>query len=121
MKVIRHEDIEKDLKSLRRFPAPEISLEAWERLFCWKGLSETPAIDPFSGFGERKIYKGRVVPMQENVGKSKGYRVIFQMMNNDCCKVIVFSRHGIYRSEHDLITIIKSRITFPRGLPRGAL
>lgn len=110
MKIIRHEDIEKDLKNLRRFPTPRESLEAWERLFCWKGLSETPAIEAFSGFGECKIYKGRVVPMRENVGKSKGYRIIFQIISADCCKIIVFSRHGIYKSEQELITIVKNRI-----------
>lgn len=110
MEVIRHEGIEKDLKDLKRFPAPRESLEAWERLFCLKGLTETPAIDPFPGFGECKIYKVRVVPMQENLGKSKGYRVIFQLIDVDCCKIIVFSRHGIYNSEQDLINIIRSRL-----------
>ena len=78
MRTIRHEDIEKDIKKLRRFPAPRESLEAWERLFCYKGLSETTGIEAFPGFGECKIYKGRVVPMRENVGKSKGYRIVFQ-------------------------------------------
>jgi len=110
MKIVWHEDIKKDLKNLRRFPAPRESLEAWERLFCWKGLGETPAIEAFPGFGECKIYKGRVVPMRENVGKSKGYRIIFQMIDMDYCKIIVFSRHGIYNLEQDLITVIKSRI-----------
>ena len=110
MKIIRHGDIEKDFKKLRRFSAPRESLEAWERLFCWKGLGETPAIEAFPGFGECKIYKGRVVPMRENVGKSKGYRIIFQMVDANCCKIIVFSRHSIYKSEQDLITIVKNRI-----------
>jgi len=50
MRVIRHDDIEKDLRNLRRFSAPLESLEAWERLFCLKGLRETPAIDAFPGF-----------------------------------------------------------------------
>ena len=111
MKVIRHEDIEKDLKNLRRFPAPQESLEAWERLFCSKGSSETPAIDAFPGFGECKMYKGRVIALQENVGKAKGYRVIFQFIDENCYKIIVFSRHGIYNSEQNLIDIIKSRIS----------
>ena len=110
MKIIRHEDIKKDLKSLRRYPAPQESLEAWERLFCWKGLSETPAIEAFPGFGDHKIYKVRVVPMRENVGKSKGYRIVFQMVDINCCKIIVFSRHGIYKSEHELMTMAKNRI-----------
>jgi hypothetical protein len=110
MKIVWHKDIKKDLKNLRRFPTPRESLEAWERLFCWKGLGETPAVEAFPGFGEFKIYKGRVVPLRENVGKSKGYRIIFQMIDMDYCKIIVFSRHGIYNSEQDLITIIKNRI-----------
>ncbi len=110
MKIIRHEAIEKDIKDLKRFPAPRESLEAWERFFCFKGLSETPAIESFPGFGECKIYKGKVVAMKENVGKAKGYRVIFQMINAECYKIIVFSRHGIYSSEQELIGTIKERI-----------
>jgi hypothetical protein len=110
MDIIRHCDIEKDLKNLRRFPSPKESLEAWERLFCLKGLCETTGVEAFPGFGEWKIYKGRVVPLRENVGKSKGYRVIFQMMDLDCCQIIVFSRHGIYKTEQELMTIVKNRI-----------
>ena len=110
MEIIRHEDIEKDLKNLRRYPAPLESLEAWERIFCLKGLSETTGVDACPGFGECRIYKARVVPMKENVGKSGGYRIIFQMINVDSCKILVFSRHGIYKSEQDLINIVKNRI-----------
>lgn len=110
MNLVRHEDIEKDLRNLRRFQAPLESLEAWERLFCLKGLRETPAIDLFPGFGERKIYKARVVPLQENVGKSKGYRVVLQIIDEENCKILVFSRHGIYKSEQELINLVKERM-----------
>lgn len=110
MNVVRHEDIEKDLRNLRRSPAPLESLEAWERLFSLKGLRETPAIDPFPGFGERKIFKARVVPLRENIGKSKGYRVVFQMTDQENCKILVFSRHGIYKSEQELINLVKERM-----------
>lgn len=48
--------------------------------------------------------------MKENVGKAKGYRVIFQMINADCYKIIVLSRHGIYHTEQELIGIVKERI-----------
>jgi len=51
MNVVRHEDIEKDLRNLRRFSAPLESLEAWERFFSLKGVQETPGIDRFPGFG----------------------------------------------------------------------
>ena len=110
MKVSRHLDIEKDFKNLKRFSAPEKSLEAWEALFCLKGIRETPGIDIFPGFGTYKIYKGRVVPLKENFGKSKGYRVILKMFDDSCCKILVFSRHGIYKSEQELIEIIKNRL-----------
>ncbi|MFH0854557.1 MAG: hypothetical protein V1891_03640 [bacterium] len=110
MNIVRHEDIEKDLRNLRRFSAPLESLEAWERLFCLKGLRETPAVDPLPGFNERKIYKARVVPLRENVGKSKGYRIVFQMIDEENYKILVFSRHGIYKSEQELINLVKERV-----------
>ena len=111
MKVVRHEDVEKDLKNLRRYSAPLESLEAWELFFGLKGLQETPGIDRFKGFGEYEIYKGRVVPLKESIGKSKGYRVVFQMVNEENCKVLVFSRHGIYKSEQELINLVKERLS----------
>lgn len=110
METIRHCDIEKDLKTLKCFSAPKESLEAWERLFCLKGINETPGIEQYSGFGVLKIYKARVVPLKENVGKSQGYRLIFQVLENDVCEILVFSRHGIYKTEGELLGIIKGRL-----------
>lgn len=110
MKIIRHEAIQKDFKKLRRFPAPQESLEAWERLFCLKGLCETPGIKLFPGFGNHKIYKARAIPLKEKCGKSDGYRIIFKLQENYGCKILVFSLHSIYSSEQELITIIKDRL-----------
>ncbi|MFH1564339.1 MAG: hypothetical protein ABIC82_00615 [bacterium] len=110
MKILRHELVQKDFKKLRRFPAPQDSLEAWERLFCLKGLRETPGIKMFSGFGDSKVYKARVIPLKERCGKSDGYRVIFKLKENDECEILVFSRHGVYNSEQELIAIIKERL-----------
>jgi hypothetical protein len=110
MEISRHPDIEKDFRALRRFAAPKESLEAWERLFSLKGLRETPAIDQFPGFSHKKIFKGRVVPLRENVGKSRGYRVVFEQYDENRYIILVFSRHGIYRDEAELIAIIKERI-----------
>lgn len=109
MEVWRHNGTEKDLKKLDRYPAPLESLEAWERLLLLKGIHETPAIEQFPGFGENKIYKARVVPLKENIGKSKGYRVIFQLLE-ERYKILVFTRHGIYRTERELIKLIKERV-----------
>ena len=109
MEICRHDDIEKDFRKLDKFPAPKESLEAWEKLLLLKGINETPAIDQFPGFGENKIYKGRIVPLKEKFGKSKGYRVIFQVAEEKY-KILVFSRHGIYKTENELIKIIKERL-----------
>ena len=111
MEISRHPDIEKDFRKLSRFPAPKESLEAWERLFCLKGIKETPAIDICSGFSARKIFKARVVPLKENLGKSKGYRVVFEQCDEASYLILVFSRHGIYYNEMDLIALIKKRLT----------
>lgn len=110
MEIIRHCDIAKDLKRLKRFPAPEESLGAWERFFSAKGLRETSGVDAYQGLGNYKIYKARVVPLKENCGKSNGYRLIFQMENETVCKILVFFRHGIYNSERELLSLIKDRL-----------
>jgi hypothetical protein len=110
MQVCRHDDIEKDFKNLKRFSAQRESLEAWEKLFCLKGLKETPAIDSFSGFGNQKIYKARVVPLKESIGKSNGYRLIFQVLPDSSCRILVFSRQGVYKTEQELMNIIRHRI-----------
>jgi mRNA-degrading endonuclease RelE of RelBE toxin-antitoxin system len=110
MRISRHLEVEKDLKRLKRFSAPLESLEAWERLFCLKGLKETSGIKQCPGFGQEKIYKARVVPLREKCGKSGGYRLIFAVLADDLCQVIFFSRHGIYKNENELMKIIKNRI-----------
>ena len=110
MEIIQHSEIKKDFKNLKRFPAPQESLEAWERLFDLKGIEETPGIKQYPGFGRVKIYKARVIPLKENCGKSDGYRLIFQLLENNLCKILVFSRHGIHHNEQKLRRIIKDRL-----------
>lgn len=114
MKLVRHSEIEKDFKKLKKhFRAPVESLEAWELLFTVKGLEETQAIDRYPRFGAHEIYKARVVPLHENYGKSKGYRVVFELIKKseeEVCVILCFSRHGIYKKEQELINIIKERI-----------
>src|SRR3989344_214711 len=112
MDLFRHEGIEKDFDVLKRFAAPRESLDAWERFFAFKGLRETPGIDQFPGFGSAKVYKGRVGPLKEDVGKSKGYRGIFELREESSlsCRILVFSRHGIYHDEQDLIRLVKLRL-----------
>lgn len=108
MDVVWHPDIEKDLKHLKRFPTAKKSLEAWERLFIFKGLKEMTGIEgQYPGFGDKQIYKAYVVALQENVGKIKGYRVIFQLLD-DACYILGYVRHPDYQ-EKDLIALIKIR------------
>lgn len=110
MQLSRHPEIEKDLKKLKRFSAPLESLEAWERLFCLKGLRETTGINPYPGFGQEKIFKARVVPLKENCGKSGGYRLILKFLSDDSYEILAFSRHGVYKTENELMAIIKNRL-----------
>ncbi len=110
MQLSRHPEIEKDLKKLKRFQSPLESLEAWERLFCSKGIKETSGIKQCSGFGQEKIFKARVIPLKENCGKSDGYRLIFKVLSGGSYEIIVFSRHGVYKNENELIKIIKNRL-----------
>ncbi len=110
MRIIRHSEIEKDLKKLKRFSAPRESLEAWERLFYLKGLKETPGITPYPGFNQEKILKARIVPLKENCGKSKGYRLVFRFLRDELYEILAFSRHGIYKNENELMEIIKNRL-----------
>jgi len=110
MQLSHHCEIEKDLKKLKRFQAPLESLEAWERLFCSKGLKETPGIKQYPGFGQEKIFKAKVIPIKENRGKSDGYRLIFKVVSDNSYEIIVFSRHEIYKDENELIKIIKNRL-----------
>lgn len=110
MIIDRHEDLAKDFKKLKRWPAPVKSLEAWERYFCFKGLRETPGIVPYPGFGEAKIYKARVIPLKEKCGKSHGYRLIFKLMADNAILFLLFSRHGVYDGEKELVDIIKKRL-----------
>ncbi|MBI2120723.1 MAG: hypothetical protein HYT94_03825 [Parcubacteria group bacterium] len=112
MGIFRHESIEKDIRNMKRFPAPQESLEAWERLFLTKGLHETPAVEKYPhGFGNFAIYKARVVPLKENRGKSGGYRLIFQLLPEKAmCRILVFSRHGEYGSERELMEKIRERL-----------
>lgn len=112
MEIIRHAAIEKDFKKLKRFPAPKESLEAWERLFCLKGINETPGMKAYDKFRDLKVYKARVVPLKENCGKSDGYRVVFQLLENEKYEIMAFSRHGIHHSEQDLIALVKERISY---------
>ena len=75
-----------------------------------KVLHETPGIDHVPGFGERKICKARSVPLRENVGKLKGYGVVFQMVAEENCRILIFSRNGIYKSEQELMGMVKQRM-----------
>ncbi len=112
MEIKCHSDIDKDLKNLKKCADPLGSLESWERLFLVKGINETPGIDPYPGFGDKKIYKARVVPLKENRGKSDGYRLVFQLISNDCIKLVAYYRHnaGKLKKESKVMGVVKSRL-----------
>lgn len=108
--IHRHPNIAGDLKRLRKFPRPDASLESWEMLFRAKGFHGVPGIDRYPGFGEREIYKARVVPLGENVGKSSGYRLILERLADGTYRILVFSRHAQYKHERELQQLIRERL-----------
>ena len=108
--VRRHPDIVGDMKKLRKFPKPDASLESWEMLFSAKGLNEVPGINRYPGFGKREIYKARVLPLGEKVGKSSGYRLIFERLADGAHRILIFSRHGQYKHERELQQLIRERL-----------
>lgn len=108
--VTRHPSIAKDLKNLRRYPQAEKSLDAWERIFCARGLKETPGINRYPGFGEREIYKARVVALGEKSGKAGGYRVIFERRGGTIFCLLILTRHSEYKHEKDLMNLIHARL-----------
>lgn len=110
MQILDHAELVKDVKKLKRYPSAQASLDAWKRLFEAKGLNETPGIAAYPGFGGAKIFKARVIPLKEQVGKSDGYRLIFQIRSDGAHVIIVFSRHGIYHDERELAALIKQRV-----------
>lgn len=110
MKIIRHQDLQRDMKVLgKKYPTPEESLESWEMLFEIKGLEEMSGLERYPGFGKNIIYKARVIPKKENVGKSSGYRVIFQIKDGSCV-ILFFYRHTIQKKETKIGKFIGHRI-----------
>lgn len=109
-RVIRHPNIESDIKALRKFRTAKESLEAWERLFCARGLHEMPGISPYPGFGEREIYKARAIPLGEHRGKSGGYRIILERTDRIVFRILLISRHTEYKQEKELGSLIRSRL-----------
>ncbi len=112
MGILYHNELKKDLKKLgKKFPAPQESLGSWLLLFETKGLAEIHGVDKYPRvFSSHDIYKARVVPVKEKCGKSGGYRLIFELRGRDLI-ILCFSRHGVYKSEQELISIVKYRLS----------
>lgn len=87
-RCIRLRQIEDDIKQLRKkFPSVEKDLLYIERLL--EAGSDIPQTFQYTGFGEHKIFKTRVINTDLKKGKSSGYRLIYEEKETEDDRFIV--------------------------------
>lgn len=107
MRVSRHPDVRKDLKSLRKYRGIPLSMEFVERLLA---ANQPPAGIPWGSFalerddGFAVIIKTRLVVPGTNFGKSKGLRYVYERLFHEgeewcCCFAVYMHSQGIDDSE----------------------
>lgn len=110
--VKRHPSIARDLKRLsKRYPSVERDLMYAERLLeAGQTLTQTYA---YPGFGQRRLYKTRVVNTAIPSGKSKGYRMIYEAIveqGNDGFLLVLLYDHSSYKSELEVRKEVRDRL-----------
>lgn len=93
-KVIRCQEIERDIKVLRKKSRhAEDDLHGAERLLE-KG-KQLRHVDPYPGFGTRQVYKARYVNRDLGIqGLSSGYRIVYEIVDKDVdgrCFIIIYA------------------------------
>ena len=106
--VVDHDSLESDLKPLlKRYPSARENLEQAERLMA----AEKPLLHQtrFPGFGERKVFKGRIVNSDINRGNSSGYRLVWEDVGEHL-RVLHMYAHSDRKRESDVVATVKSRL-----------
>lgn len=110
--VRRHADIARDLKQLgKRFRTVSIDLLYAERLLA-TGIT-LPQTNPYKGFGNRVVYKTRVENTSIASGKSKGYRLVYEIVLADtghCIDLILLYDHKTRAKEDDVRKAVHTRL-----------
>jgi len=112
----RISQFEADVKGLgKKFPSVDVDVLYAKRLLeAGKALPQT---FPYPGFGDRKIYKTRVINASlGSKGKSSGYRLVYEEIDKEVGKAIVLImlyRKNEYGDEKKVKNEIKFRLRDP--------
>ena len=112
LQVRRHPWLARDLKQLgKRFPSVERDLVYAERLLA-VGQS-LPQTDALQGFGERRLFKTRVVNTSIQRGKSAGYRLVYEIVveeDDDGFLLLLLYDHKTLRTEEEVRKKLRTRL-----------
>lgn len=112
---IRIRQFKSDIKTLgKKYHRAEESIIDIERLLS-SGIS-LPQTDRYPGFGERKLFKTRIIMIGANEGKSGGHRLIYEeleLKSNRVIIIITVYSHSTYKDEGVILREINSRLRDP--------
>ena len=112
LQVRRHPRLARDLKQLgKRFPSVERDLVYAERLLA-AGQS-LPQTDALQEFGERRLFKTRVVNTSIQRGKSAGYRLVYEIVveeDDDGFLLLLLYDHKTLRTEEEVRKELRTRL-----------
>lgn len=112
MVVRRHPDLARDLKALgRKYRSVAQDLVYAERLLAIR--QSIPETTPYPGFGTHRVYKTRVVNTSIPYGKSKGYRLIYELVaveENESLEIVLLYDHTTYPDEAEVQRQVRSRL-----------
>ncbi len=110
--IKRHPELAKDLKQLgKKYPSVGQDLVYVERLLAI-GHS-FPHTDAYKGFGARRLFKTRVENTSVSRGKSKGYRLIYEVVveeDDEGCELLLLYDHNAFKAELDVRKELRARL-----------
>lgn len=112
---IRIRQFKSDIKTLtKKYHRAEESIIRIERLLA--AGESLPQTERYPGFGERKIFKTRLIMLGSNEGKSGGHRLIYEELELKSKRVVILITiysHSIYKDEKAVLKEINSRLRDP--------
>lgn len=112
MIVRRHSDLVRDVKALgKKYRSVAQDLIYAERLLAI-GQS-IPETTPYPGFGIHRIYKTRVVNTSIPYGKSKGYRLIYELVvveEDESLELVFLYDHTTCSDEAEVKREVRTRL-----------
>ena len=110
--IKRHPELAKDLKQLgKKYPSVGKDLVYVERLLAI-GFS-LPQTYAYKGFGARRLFKTRVENTSVSRGKSKGYRLIYELIveeDDEGYELLLLYDHNTFKTELDVRKKLRARL-----------